>query len=82
MTQDQRTETSATLEALNTFLQVVPYGSQASIVSFELNAVRVEWRGVVYRISDSLSVEEVEDGMLAGSDRAILLQELLRRGKK
>ena len=61
---------------INLCLATLPYPHLMSVREIEADAVRIEWRGVVYRITDTLSVEECERGMLVGSDRAILMRAL------
>lgn len=47
-------------------------------VTSERSAVRFAWRGITYRVSLGLMVEEVGNGVLIGSDRAMLIDRLIK----
>ena len=63
-------------------VKVIPYPDQ--IVDWdttsELSAIRFTWRSSRFRVAANLSVEEVDDCVLAGSNSAILLEALLKKG--
>jgi len=58
--------------------RAVPYPYLIRNIEIKNEEVRFDWRGVRYRVSGHLFVEEVRDGILIGSDRAILMKALLR----
>ena len=47
-------------------------------VESEDNAVRFSWRGVRFRVSSGLFVEEAHNSMLCGSNLATVVQALLK----
>ena len=56
----------------------IPYPGQISdLDSSAEDAITFKWRSHRFRVSTRLSVDERIDGMLAGSDIAILLGDLL-----
>lgn len=59
----------------------IPYPNQIREldVDTEKAAIRFTWRGSSYRVSDTGHVEEVQKGMLIGSDKAILMSHLLAK---
>ena len=67
--------------AVELVYRAIPYSTSISELDFtsDPNAIRFKWRGTTYRVSDTLHVEEVGDGVLVGSDRAILIEALLKR---
>ena len=69
-------------ETLETVLGALPYPDQIHEIDFsDSGAVRFSWRGARYRISAELLVEEVQEAVLATSDRAILLSALLKTSR-
>jgi hypothetical protein len=70
------------LEVVNQITKTMPYPQHITMECIEVNAVRFKWRGHTYRVSTSLSVEEVEDGCLVGNDRAILVEHILKEGHR
>lgn len=59
----------------------LPYSNQISKLDTEseADAIRFSWRGDGFRVSvGGLSVEQVNDGTLSGSNLAILMEFLLR----
>jgi hypothetical protein len=65
-------------ELFELVLNCLPYPGQISEINFELtNAIGFKWRQSTYRISNNLMVEEAENGMLIGSDKAIIFRALL-----
>lgn len=56
----------------------MPYPNLIKALSFEESAIRFQWRSQHFRVSATLHVETVGDGVLIGDDAAILLAELLR----
>lgn len=59
----------------------IPYPEQIKNIDIdtESEAIRFTWRGVRYRVSGSGFVEEIGDGVLIGSDRAILMRHILQK---
>lgn len=64
-------------------LKALPYSEQLTDLNFEseVDTIRFTWREVRYRVTNTLYVEEVQDGILASTDRTILMQTLLARAK-
>lgn len=60
-------------------IRAIPYPQQIEDIELEKDteAVRFTWRGTRFRVGQNLMVEEVKDGMLSGSDMAILLGHIL-----
>ncbi len=58
----------------------IPYSSQIKNLdaNSEDSAIRFDWRGTRYRVSASGMVEECQNGFLAGTDAAILMQALVK----
>lgn len=48
-------------------------------ISTEQNAIRFDWRSDRFRVSTSGMVEEVKDSFLAGSNKAILAEQLIKQ---
>ena len=67
-----------TTEMLERTIQRIPYPSQISQLEFERAAIRFTWRGHRFRVSESMIVETVGNGVLIGDNASILLQELLK----
>jgi len=63
---------------LNTLRKCLPYSDQMFGVDlFEDGSIRFDWRGRRYRISRNYGVEQVGDGILISSNKAMLIQALL-----
>jgi hypothetical protein len=63
-------------------LNALPYSNQINDIDMtEDSAVRFTWRRNRFRISSTLHVEEVDGGLLAGSNIAIMFEALLKRAK-
>jgi hypothetical protein len=60
-------------------LLALPYPEGVTNIDLEGDAmgIRFTWRGTRYRVTDGPNVEEVKPGILATTDRAILMQALL-----
>lgn len=58
----------------------VPYSAQIKNLdaASEQDAIRFDWRGERYRVEASGHVQECQNGFLAGTDRAILMQALIQ----
>ena len=57
----------------------LPYSNEIENLDLsESDAVRFKWRGNKFRVSQSLMVEEVGNGVLIGSDISILLEKLIK----
>lgn len=65
---------------LNTVLIALPYTHLMSDIDMHTSedSMRFTWRGTRYRVSESLGVDEFGDGVLIRSDKAILLERLLK----
>lgn len=51
-------------------------------ITSEQNAIRLDWRGDRFRVSESLMVEQVLPGVLARSNLAICIEALLKGGEQ
>lgn len=71
-----------TAKLIERIYRSVPYPHQVSGLDFtsESGAVRFTWRGATYRVSHTNHVEEVGDGVLIGSDKAILMERIITMG--
>jgi len=69
------------IELIVLVMKALPYANQVSDVEEENDAIRFNWRGTKYHISKSLSVNEVGDGVLTGTDTAMLIRTLLERAR-
>lgn len=60
----------------------VPYPDQIKDIDLdsEADSIRFNWRGTSFRISTTGHTEEIDNGMLRGSNIAILLGQLVRFG--
>lgn len=71
-------------QLLELILRGLPYSNQIKNIDTqsESQAVRFDWRGARYRVYTvgeyGLDVEEVGNGVLIGSDKAILMAGLLK----
>jgi hypothetical protein len=63
-------------------IKVLPYAEQMRDLDLfrEMEAIRFTWRGDRFRVSLSGFTETVDNGMLVGGNRAILMQALVQRG--
>lgn len=52
----------------------LPYPDQMRDIEIALDYVAFTWRGVRYRITETFGVDEVRNGLLIGSDTAILMR--------
>lgn len=68
-------------QTLELLIKAIPYPNQIDEIDFssEENAIRFIWRGTKFRVSTTYHVEECSDGVLCGSDKAILLSGLLKK---
>jgi hypothetical protein len=64
-------------QLVTAIVQAMPYPTQLSFDLSEDSAVRFTWRGVDFRVSLSGDVEEVGNGVLISTDRAILVSALV-----
>lgn len=64
-------------KVLETIIRYLPYPDQIRDIKIGADEVRFTWRRARYRVSESLFVEEVQDGCLAGTDITILMRALL-----
>jgi hypothetical protein len=69
-------------EAVEHVVAALPYPAQIRDwdTETESDSVRFTWRGTRYRFAyaNSWLVEEIDDGMLVGSDQALLIEQLIR----
>lgn len=58
----------------------IPYSMGISNldITSEENAIRFDWRGTRYRVDANGGTEEVGNGVLIGSDCAILMEAIIR----
>jgi len=57
----------------------LPYSDQVTDIDLDYDkSIEFGWRGITYRVSENLCVEEVKDGMLMGSNSALLMEKLLQ----
>lgn len=76
-------ETRTTTEVLELVLRAIPFPEQIrEIGALDDEGLRFTWRGNRFRVTTALMVEEAKDGMLCGSDLAILLQAVLETKDK
>lgn len=70
----------ANVEILNVVLVAIPYAHLMSDIDMHnsSDSLRFTWRGTRYRVSEHFGVDEVGDGVLIGSDKAILMERLLK----
>lgn len=69
-------------ELVTAIIQAIPYSDHISDLDFttETNAVIFTWRKTnKFRVTISGGVDEVGDGVLIGSDMAILVRELIKK---
>jgi hypothetical protein len=55
-------------------IRALPYPSQIRDIEIAANYVEFSWRGARYRVNEVFGVDEVGDGVLVGTDRAILMR--------
>lgn len=55
-------------------IRAIPYPDQIREIEVATNFVEFTWRSARYRVTETLGVDEVGDGVLVGSDRAILMR--------
>ena len=59
-------------------VRCLPYPGQITELETESDAIRFKWRSQHFRVSTSMCVETVGEGVLIGDDASILLQALLK----
>lgn len=59
-------------------IRALPEPDAISAIHFNKNTIRFDWNGTRYRVSERLFVEEVDNGILRATDRAILVSQLLK----
>jgi len=62
-------------------LKALPYPDQIKDIDFGEVTVEFSWRGSRYCVKENLDVWEVDEGLLCGNDKAMLLEALLRKTK-
>jgi hypothetical protein len=62
-------------------IRAMPYPNQIQDIEIATDYVEFTWRGVRYRATESLSIDEVGNGVLVGTDRAILIRKLLEQAR-
>lgn len=55
-------------------IRAIPYPDHMRDFDISADSVEFTWRGTRYRVTKSFGVDEVGDGVLIGSDRAILVR--------
>lgn len=66
-------------EILERVVARLPLPQQITHIEFPSpTEVRFTWRSARYRVSEHLNVEEVSNGLLSGTDAAILMSALLK----
>jgi len=68
-------------ETFEVILKALPYPQQISKIQEDGSSIQFTWRGITFRVSESLMVEEVGDGVLIGSNSSIILSALLKSVK-
>lgn len=58
-------------------IRAIPYPDQMRDLDIATNYVEFTWRGTRYRVTEFYGVDEVGDGVLIGSDSAILIRALI-----
>lgn len=58
-------------------LRALPYPQQMKNIAIGTNDVRFDWRGTRYRVTEDGHVDEMENGCLVCSDRAILMRKCI-----
>lgn len=68
-------------ELIELIIASFPFPEQITAIdlSSEISAIRFNWRGTWYRMSNSGSIEEIRAGVLIYSDKAILLDHLCKK---
>ena len=61
-------------EILTTIVQRIPYPNQMKDIVVGDRDVRFTWRGTRYSVNANRGIDEVGDGVLIGSDSAILMR--------
>jgi len=59
-------------------IRAMPYPDQMRDLDIGADSVEFTWRGTRFRVTKSYGVDEVGDGVLIGSDKAILVAALIR----
>jgi len=59
--------------------RAIPYSDQIRELEIDTNAIYFIWRGAKYKVSSSLMIGEIEGGMVIKSDKAILMEQLIKR---
>lgn len=67
-------------QILEKVISIIPYPNQITDVDLttSYNAIRFTWRGDRFRVSENLNVEQVDRGLLMGTNAALLLSTLLK----
>ena len=60
-------------------IRALPHPHLIRDIDIGINYVRFTWRGSRYSVNERGDVEEVGDGVLIGSDRAILMRTCLEQ---
>lgn len=62
-------------------VRALPYPDQMRDIEIASDYLEFTWRGVRYRVNELYGVDEVGNGVLIGTDRAILIRTLLERAR-
>lgn len=68
-------------DLIMTIVRGIPYSEQIERldITSDANAIRFSWRGVRFRVSTSMGVEEVDKSTLGGSNLSILAEECIKQ---
>lgn len=59
---------------IEVLIRAMPYPEQMRNIEIAADYIEFTWRDSRYRVSESFSVDEVGDGVLVGTARAILIR--------
>lgn len=68
-------------QIIELLINAIPYPNQIKEIDIttEEDSVRFSWRNSRYRVSKTLSVDQIQNGCLIGSDEAILMRRCLEQ---
>jgi len=66
---------------IETIFKYIPYSNQITKLNTTTSSkVKFEWRGSLYVVDHNVMVDELKEGMLVRSDKAILISEIIQLG--
>lgn len=69
-------------EVLEIIIKAIPYPNQINRIDLsQPNVVRFTWRGIHFRVSNTLNVDESDGLVLTGTNHSILLRVLLQHAR-